>query len=474
MIQQQKTSAKPDANKELVANAKKFEDAKEYNTLRFAKTLFDIRKGNAQVAAGFSNDMEGFKAFCGEYLNTGYHTAMRYIAIYKMVDHLAIDPAVVDEIGYSKLRAISSIANVDNVDMCLEKAKELNTHDLEEWVKAYKNSKNPDAAEGENLPMMKKFIFPASEEEVPVIDSTIRDVKALLDNNNNTTALIHICQSYMEFAYPHERKQALETIQKKAEDKQKQQETLKQKVVDPKTDKKAAQVVKPEKAEETPDDNVISENDIPKASLHELLAFAKKHNIPIDAKKATNKAAVKAHIIDVLFERADVSEETDLPETPVAEIEETPVVEEAPVVEETPVETPVEKGKRGRKAKAETEKPVEKPVEKAPVEKAKKAKEPKQETPVEVLPDPAEKVDEEKEITFEEAIAEIRNVVDKKQLVAVATSYGIELTEEAIETNTAETLIEAVVQELCGREGHEYIPPVDDDTSDLDAMIAGE
>ena len=63
MIQNQKTSAKPDKNKELIVNAKKFEDAKEYNTLKFAEALFSIRKNNAQIAAGYNDDMDGFKDF---------------------------------------------------------------------------------------------------------------------------------------------------------------------------------------------------------------------------------------------------------------------------------------------------------------------------------------------------------------------------------------------------------------------------
>lgn len=487
MIQNQKTAAKPDKNKELITNAKKFEDAKEYNTLKFAETIFNIRKNNAQVSAGYAPDMEGFKAFCGEYLNTGYHTAMRYISIHKMTDSLAVDPAVAEDLGYSKLRTIASIANVDNIGMCLEKAQELTTSELEEWVKEYKKGKNPDDPEGES-PMMKKFIFPASEEEVPIIDSIIRDVKALLSNNNNTTALIHICQSYMEFAYPHERTKAIETIQRQGEAQKKAQEIMKEKVVDPTTDKKAQK--------ESVYETAISENDIPKATLPELLAFARVNGIELDAKHSTNKSAVKARIIDILTERAltEDTEETTLPEVPEEEFGEAPVEEEfgealmeedvvdtteeaseaTPEAVEVPVEVPVEKVKKGRKAK--TEVPEGTPTEEGKeVTKPKgKAKEVKPEEPVEILPDPAAEIDEEKEITFESAINEIRNVIDKKHLIEVAESYGIELSADDISSKTAEALIEDVVIELCDREGHDYIPPQDDDTSDLDDILAGK
>lgn len=435
-------------NKELIDSVKKFEDAKEYNTIKFAETLWEIRKDNAQTAAGFTGDMEGFKDFCGTYLNTGYHTAMRYIAIHKMVVNCAIDPAVAEDLGYSKLRTIASVAQPDNIGMLLEKARDLTIHELEEFIKGYRNSPNPDSEKDDPQPLFKKFIFPASQEEVPIITACLADVKTLLNNQNDTNALIHALQGYMEFAYPNERAAAIGELRKPVDEKSKTKESKKSK---PET-VVAEPVVEP----------VISEDMIHRASLPELLAFAKANNISIEEKIVTSKPKVKAQIIDVLAERAieEDADEVNLPEESEVAEDLVEVVEDS-VDPEIP---PVVSDKKSKKA------PKEKP---AKAEKAPKAEKAEKKKPVEVeeIPDPADTDGEEANITVEQAIAEIRNVTDKKQLKEVAESYGIGIDDDEMEMQ-ADVLVEKVVEEFCAMHGEKYLPPADD--SDLEDMLNGK
>lgn len=438
----QRSKERANILRDYVEKAKKYEDEKDFATLKFAEYLYEVKKNNAQVAQGYNEGGEGFKQFCGEYLRTGYHSAQSYIRIHNMVTVCAIDPAEAEDIGYSKLRTITPITRPDNVNMILEQAKNLNTNELEEFVKQYKKQMESGApGDDEKVDIVaKRFVFPAADEEVTIIQSTLADVKGLLNNPNETAALVHIMQAYMEFVYMKEREEVLsQKIGKKSEKAEK-----------PETKEK------PEIVEEPETSDIISESELPTASLPELLAFAKFHEINIPTSIQSNKPKVKTLIIEHLA--------AAIPEAEVSVTEE--VVEKAADTVDSlePFEQEVPEVKED-KPKKKSEK-----AEKAPKEKKAKEKEP--EAPE--IEDPADIEGEAAALTIEEAITEIRSVPDKKALKAVAKSWGVTISEKDFKKVDIEELIEFVVKAVCEANDEEYIPPTEEDNSDLDDMLAGE
>ena len=81
----QRSKERANILRDYVEKAKKYEDEKDFATLKFAEYLYEVKKNNAQVAQGYNEGGEGFKQFCGEYLRTGYHSAQSYIRIHNMV-----------------------------------------------------------------------------------------------------------------------------------------------------------------------------------------------------------------------------------------------------------------------------------------------------------------------------------------------------------------------------------------------------
>lgn len=438
----QRSKERANILRDYVEKAKKYEDEKDFATLKFAEYLYEVKKNNAQVAQGYNEGGEGFKQFCGEYLRTGYHSAQSYIRIHNMVTVCAIDPAEAEDIGYSKLRTITPITRPDNVNMILEQAKNLNTNELEEFVKQYKKQMESGApGDDEKVDIVaKRFVFPAADEEVTIIQSTLADVKGLLNNPNETAALVHIMQAYMEFVYMKEREEVLsQKIGKKSEKAEK-----------PETKEK------PEIVEEPETSDIISESELPTASLPELLAFAKFHEINIPTSIQSNKPKVKTLIIEHLA--------AAIPEAEVSVTEEA-VEKAADTVDSLePFEQNVPEVKEDKpKKKAEK-------ADKAPKEKKVKEKEP--EAPE--IEDPADIEGEAAALTIEEAITEIRSVPDKKALKAVAKSWRVTISEKDFKKVDIEELIEFVVKAVCEANDEEYIPPTEEDNSDLDDMLAGE
>lgn len=438
----QRSKERANILRDYVDKAKKYEDEKDFATLKFAEYLYEVKKNNAQVAQGYSEGGEGFKQFCGEYLRTGYHSAQSYIRIHNMVTVCAIDPAEAEDIGYSKLRTITPITRPDNVNMILEQAKNLNTNELEEFVKQYKKQMESGApGDDEKVDIVaKRFVFPAADEEVTIIQSTLADVKGLLNNPNETAALVHIMQAYMEFVYMKEREEVLsQKIGKKSE-----------KAENPESKEKQEIVEEPETAD------IISESELPTASLPELLSFAKFHEINIPTSIQSNKPKVKTLIIEHLA--------AAIPEAEVSVPEE--VVEKAADTVDTlePFEQEVPEVKE-EKPKKKSEK-----AEKTPKEKKTKEKEP--ESPE--IEDPADIEGEAAALTIEEAVTEIRSVPDKKALKTVAKSWGVTISEKDFKKVDIEELIEFVVKAVCEANDEEYIPPTEEDNSDLDDMLAGE
>ena len=436
--------------RDYIDKAKKFEDDKEYATLQLAKYLFEIKANNAHhIIKGYPDGTDGFKMFCGEFLNIGYHTAMRYIAIYKMVVDCAIDPAVAEDLGYSKLRAITGITRPDNVEYILEQAKKLNTNELEEFVKKYKKQMEEGTAptSGEDNAdkiLAKRFVFPASEEEVEIINNTLIDVRGLLNTANDTTALTHIFQGYMEFVYPIERDKAIEDMKQTRKENLEKKAAKQQAVVVPETSPE----VKPEPViPEVMDSDIITEGDIPTATLPQLVAFAEATGIELDVKIASNKAKVKAAIVDALA--AEGGEEPT--EAPVIDITPEPEVKEDAKVSP-------EKAKKPKADKADKKPKVEK----------------KEVEPEPEIADPANVDDEADNLTIEAAMAEIRNVSNKNELKEVAKSWGVTIPKKEFDKTDVEVLIEMVAKAVCDANDEPYIPPQDDDTSDLDAMMNGE
>lgn len=444
-----KEKEKAALNRKLVDSVYSAEADKEYGLLRLAEFLHEVKENGAQVAENYEPTPEGFTSFCQDKLRTGYATAMRLIAIHAMRVRCAIDPATAEDLGYSKLRTIAGIATPDNINYWLEQAQNLTTTELEKAVKAYKKSDNPDGPKDEPLPMFKKFIFPASEEEVPIIATTLKEVGAMLGITNDTKILVYICQSYRENQLGTDHTKAVEEIRKQG---RKKQETAKEEEKVP----AAKTPADTEDAEGTIAEAVITEDDIIKASLPELMAYAVAHKIAIDPKIANNKTKVRSYLIAHLADNA--TKATD----------DTPVVEESPKTEQ-----PKKKASAPEKADKKDAKKAEKTGgTKTKAAESKKAG--KEVVPEEIPEDPADGIDVPKEMTIVEAITEIRSCKTKKELLVVARSYDITLEEDEIAANDTDSLIEQVVQILCTVNEEPYIPPTEDDDTDLDDMLNGD
>ena len=459
----QKNKDRAKALRTYIDNVKKFEDDKEYSSLKLAENLWEVRENNAHcVVLNFPDGLEGFKEYCKTNLKIGYHSAMSYIRIHNMRITCNLDPAEAEELGYAKLRTITPIARLDNIEAIMEEAKKKTTSELEDWVKKYKKQMALGAPSGsdDEPASTRRFSFMASDEEVNIIETTLNDVKALLNNRNDTSALTHIMQGYMEFVYPNEREQILSKLNEGVGTKNARKEVF--------DDKSKSETL------------VESDTDINTASLAQLVSLAEAKGITLSDKDKINKKKIQALLITqeaehtseepatIEGDQVDFDDSTDIVEETL-ESEEVPEVVETPEVFDTETVAPSAEKKKGRPAKTKV-------VDESTEKNTKKASEKKKDAPSPEVVDPSAKAkeDEADNISFEDAMKEIRGVKDKKELKSVATSWGLKFDDKDWKATDIETLIEVVAKLVCKKNDVEYIPPVPEDTSDLDDMLAGK
>lgn len=139
---------------------------------------------------------ENLRVFVETELGTPYRKAMYLINIYNHIVDSGIPYEKIKGIGWTKLKEIAGIMDADNVDDLVSKAKNMNTLQLIEEVKAMGVEGKEEMGTGESNPIKSK-VFKLHTDQREVIEEALEDAKLKCNTEHDAVALEHICMEYM-------------------------------------------------------------------------------------------------------------------------------------------------------------------------------------------------------------------------------------------------------------------------------------
>jgi hypothetical protein len=144
-----------------------------------------------------------FMEFLEKHFGLHYRKAMYLIQIYNDLIESGVKWDQVKEIGWTKLKEISSIITPDNVVEWVELAKVLNTIQLAERVSAAKaqtletSGKIPEDAPDVSVSSTSKISFKVHEDQKATIELAISKAKGEAGTEYDSVALEAICLNYL-------------------------------------------------------------------------------------------------------------------------------------------------------------------------------------------------------------------------------------------------------------------------------------
>lgn len=171
----------------------------ELNSFKLGGVLASIQTHGHWQAKGF----ETFKEFIESEFGLHYRKAMYLIQIYTALVNSGVSWEKVKELGWTKLKEIVHLLNEENVDQWVERAKELSTLNLIEYVKSADKGEPADetAVEGEQVTTKTTDLYPMTFKVHADQKTTIRDAldKKRIEINTefDNMALESICLDYI-------------------------------------------------------------------------------------------------------------------------------------------------------------------------------------------------------------------------------------------------------------------------------------
>lgn len=165
-----------------------------------AEVLYQAKKQDAHVAAGYSEDHAGFVAFCDEKLKCGYRKAQYFISIWEKALEFSVSKDVMELIGWSKMKELVPILTAENVKSLLKAAQEKSLKNLLEYIasmkKAKKEGKSVDGVNSSAVDTV-KYTFLIDQQDNDTVHSAIEEAKSRMETSNAAEAFVTICQDWL-------------------------------------------------------------------------------------------------------------------------------------------------------------------------------------------------------------------------------------------------------------------------------------
>lgn len=163
----------------------------EKNYLVIAELMHTVRNGELYATWGFNT----FEQYSDDELGIQKRKAYYLTDVWQMVKDFRLPKAKVQKIGWTKMRELKGVIDVENAKEILALAAKLSHRQLKEEIfKKYtrKDTKN------RTLPTLTTMTFKMQSDESSILTDGLEQAKALIESDNNVTALVHIVQSWLE------------------------------------------------------------------------------------------------------------------------------------------------------------------------------------------------------------------------------------------------------------------------------------
>lgn len=195
--------------KDLIAEAsQEIETLKKEEALKMAKELIDQADFNYFKLGGVlsviqANEWwkgmgyEKFQNFMSTEYNMPYRKGMYLVQIYNGLVEAQVPWEKVKALGWTKLKELSGILTLDNVDEWVKTASKLSTIQLIEYIKQ-QNAPEPGSTAPTSVSEITTVTFKVHEDQRQTINDALDKAKSESNTDVNTVALEHICMSYLE------------------------------------------------------------------------------------------------------------------------------------------------------------------------------------------------------------------------------------------------------------------------------------
>lgn len=183
--------------KTALPEADKLLGAAEFNYFKLGGVLVVIQENGWWEEQGFEN----FKEFIEQRINIPYRKGMYLINIYQCLVDAGIKWQSVKDVGWTKLKEIAPLLTAENVDEWVQRAMDMSTLELIEYVREYKKGPTTsDDGEEEEIKASKvsTLTFKLHEDQRETIRTALDKSQGENNTEYDAVALENICMQYLE------------------------------------------------------------------------------------------------------------------------------------------------------------------------------------------------------------------------------------------------------------------------------------
>jgi len=185
------------------------ESLDESTALKKAKDALDSADENLFVLGGILDAIytnawhtgyDGFKDLVEDMFGMKLRKAMYLMKIYNDIVENEIPWEKVSGLGWTKLRVLSSILNLDNVDEWAERAAGMTVLQIQEFIRAMKDSEGEETdtvALEQEASTVTTLTFKVHDDQKEIVQDAIGQAKDAADTEYDGVALEYICMDYM-------------------------------------------------------------------------------------------------------------------------------------------------------------------------------------------------------------------------------------------------------------------------------------
>jgi hypothetical protein len=182
--------------KESLALVAALSNEAEVAWLRLGGVLSHVQTKGWYTMAG-AHEYKSFREFIEQEHELEYRKAMYYIQIYNDLANSKVPWSKVNMVGWVKLKELSKIITVENVDHWVEVALKNNKQSLIELVKASLAASAPLTIEEQEAKTVTTMTFKVHENQKIGIKAALAKAKIVGQTEFDTMALEYICMDFM-------------------------------------------------------------------------------------------------------------------------------------------------------------------------------------------------------------------------------------------------------------------------------------
>jgi len=163
----------------------------ETNYLELAKRFSEIREKQYYRDYGF----QSFASYCEMELGIKSRRAIYLSDIWNMVSEYHLSIPQIRSIGWTKAKELTRVLTADNAKELIALAKDMSVGELQQEVRKLAS---PGVTVTPPPTTLTKIEFRLDESEADVITSALEAAKSMIETENGTTALEHICSTWLQ------------------------------------------------------------------------------------------------------------------------------------------------------------------------------------------------------------------------------------------------------------------------------------